>query len=365
MGSLPSHFDLAAAHLVRAPFEAGRWVTALTATAHATGSGSACLVGWLASGEVFGVLARDQQAGMRRDWLEHGGNDPRRNPLVRHGMLSPLMREFSDEEVISPDERRRHPLWNEFYKKIGFTHYAVCHISRRGNGHLSLQVSRTPKQGPIEDGQRRVFRELARHWRNAATLSSALKSEGTRLLAGALDGLSLAAVVLDGFGRIVAMTPAAEKILCRGTLLRANSGGIAAAAAQESATLDAAVQGSLGNLWDAGIASAFPMRGRNGSSAHIRVSPLPRDNDIGFGAAAMIVIDKAGDPDCAPHTRPECFGLTPAETEVARAIISGRRATHIARERCVSIQTVRAQIKSIYAKAGLHSRAELMALRKV
>jgi hypothetical protein len=46
---------------------------------------------------------------MERDYLAFGGNDRRRNPLLHHGLLSPVMRDISDVEAIGRDERRLHP----------------------------------------------------------------------------------------------------------------------------------------------------------------------------------------------------------------------------------------------------------------
>jgi len=53
--------------------------------------------------------------------------------------------------------------------------------------------------------------------------------------------------------------------------------------------------------------------------------------------------------------------LTPAEREVSLALLRGERAAQIARRRRVSVYTVRSQIKSIYAKAGVSGYAEYLA----
>ena len=53
--------------------------------------------------------------------------------------------------------------------------------------------------------------------------------------------------------------------------------------------------------------------------------------------------------------------LTAAEREVARAVLDGRSAGEIARQRGTSVRTVANQVQSIYQKLGVGSRVELAA----
>lgn len=54
------------------------------------------------------------------------------------------------------------------------------------------------------------------------------------------------------------------------------------------------------------------------------------------------------------------YGLTPREQEVYLALVCGKTAPAIAEELVISKATVLTHIKNIYAKAGVHSRAELL-----
>lgn len=55
-------------------------------------------------------------------------------------------------------------------------------------------------------------------------------------------------------------------------------------------------------------------------------------------------------------------GLTPAEEDILRALAANKSPKAIAKDRSVSVATVRSQIKSVYAKLSVHSREELMDL---
>jgi DNA-binding NarL/FixJ family response regulator len=54
--------------------------------------------------------------------------------------------------------------------------------------------------------------------------------------------------------------------------------------------------------------------------------------------------------------------LTPRETQVARLVTHGKRNADIARELCISVNTVESHLKHIYAKLNVHSRIELARL---
>lgn len=56
----------------------------------------------------------------------------------------------------------------------------------------------------------------------------------------------------------------------------------------------------------------------------------------------------------------EAFGLTPAESEIVRAIAEGKAVRDIAGERGRSVDTVRTQLRSILAKTETHSQQDLV-----
>ncbi|MEE4383066.1 MAG: LuxR C-terminal-related transcriptional regulator, partial [Pseudomonadales bacterium] len=65
-------------------------------------------------------------------------------------------------------------------------------------------------------------------------------------------------------------------------------------------------------------------------------------------------------PDRLTPLVAEAFGLTAAESDVVRLIVEGASVEEVARRRGRSLATVRAQIRSIYAKTGTRSQAEFV-----
>lgn len=320
-------------------------------------------MGVLSSGEMqFALSPMRSQSAVRdvlRDWVNHGGNDPRHNPLTARALSAPLLREFCDADVISQDERARHPLWNEFYNRHDLPHYGLCNIWRSADSQIVLTLSRTETQGAIPESERSTFRRLAKRWHDAAMFLRAIKVEGTRILTGALDGLAVSALVLDGFGRVIAMTESAQTIVRAGKFLRLKKGRIEAVRPEDESRLTCAALRSVDSAREKGRIATLRLQGSRGSAITIRAWPLPRQNDLAFGAAALIILEPDGSPGLLD------LGLTAAEIEIAGAVMAGEPLRDIAQTRKASYETVRSQIKSIYSKAGVRSRAEFTARCRV
>lgn len=105
---------------------------------------------------------------------------------------------------------------------------------------------------------------------------------------------------------------------------------------------------------------------------------LARAGPAGFCTAAIRVAAKcAGEvlflkasrvsalarcPAISPELLQKTHGLTPAEARVAIALLEGSSAREVANYLGVSFNTVRTQIKEIYAKLGVNSRANFIKL---
>ena len=82
-----------------------------------------------------------------------------------------------------------------------------------------------------------------------------------------------------------------------------------------------------------------------------------------LGARVLLTLtdlDADAQPDSLVVAR--AFGLSPAETRLALLIGSGTSPAEAADELGISRETVRSQLKGVFAKTGTHRQAELVAL---
>jgi DNA-binding CsgD family transcriptional regulator len=78
--------------------------------------------------------------------------------------------------------------------------------------------------------------------------------------------------------------------------------------------------------------------------------------------ALMIFASSETSQKIAPEILLSLFDFTPAEISITNSILSGALLEGIARSRGGSIDTVRVQLKAIFAKTGTHRQAELVKL---
>jgi DNA-binding NarL/FixJ family response regulator len=100
------------------------------------------------------------------------------------------------------------------------------------------------------------------------------------------------------------------------------------------------------------------VRTRNGVWLLIHASCLQRAD--GTASDAAVVIEPAKASEVAPLIV-DAYELTPREVDVTRALARGLSTNEIAAELHLSRYTVQDHLKSVYEKAGVSSRGELVA----
>ncbi len=167
--------------------------------------------------------------------------------------------------------------------------------------------------------------------------------------------LAFAAIVIDRNFRIVAMTSAAEHVLQAEDILVVRNGRIEGASGTDTIKLNEAFRRFMNAGSKTERSESFIIAGKNDTVANIRFSPLVLSDGLLGQAMAILSVEPL-------QASAQVLGrLTTAEAEVAAALLAGGRATEIACRRNVSVETVRSQIKSIYAKFDVRGHVELIA----
>jgi DNA-binding CsgD family transcriptional regulator len=354
--------DIAGAidRLAEAPYAEDQWHEALRLLAAATGSAFTQMAGWTKPSQVPLNVAWNAQDGMLERWRAVGGTNPAVNPVVRAGLKTPNLHLVSDDEIVSLHARKQLPIWQEFYEPYDLPHLCFTPLWRDEidpRCHLMLVACRNGRAGVIGPADRAAFAAIARPWREALLLSQAVGREGGRVLAGAFDALSVAAVALDAFGLIVAASQTAEALLCHQRVIGVRSGHLRGV----TPTANRALEQVLAPFLTMQRTPPPPATARlcgNGEELRIRVSALPRHRfAAGFSATTLVVMEAPPASLLCPEL---AASLTPAERDIATALLRGERPSQIAARRQVSISTVRSQLKVIFDKAGVSGQFEFV-----
>jgi len=180
-------------------------------------------------------------------------------------------------------------------------------------------------------------------------------------LAG-LDRLGFAAFILDANGAVREMNERANKLLCGDPCVHMGNARLRFSDAALNTTFEAALHGAT---WHPPRSSLFRLRGAHNELHEVTVSPLyPAEGAPAntAGLALAVVARSRPDADHVARRVRRLYGLTDAEARVAAALALGETVCQIAVAYGVRISTVRAQVRSIFEKTGVHRQSDLVRL---
>jgi DNA-binding CsgD family transcriptional regulator len=266
----------------------------------------------------------------------------------------------ADPEFITDEERRRHPLYQEFLEPSGCHYVSGAVLEATSDLRIVASVCHTKTQGPPQTSQRELFAALLPRLRSAALLQARLENQAAAVALGVLQSVGIAVILCDFAGRIVGFSEAGERILLEGRVLTQRAGRLRAISPASERALSAALDraASLTSLFTP-RSSAVLLRDAEGVAAKVAdVTPLPSSsNSLRIGGRLLVTI---GVPKLRARGVWEELGLTEAEADVARSLVTGASLRDIAAGRAVSVETVRAQLKSVFAKLGVRRQTELL-----
>jgi DNA-binding CsgD family transcriptional regulator len=211
-------------------------------------------------------------------------------------------------------------------------------------GYLCLHRAESPHG--FTPAEVRMVGRLAASLGNGCRLS--LAAPGTEGIAAIAPGV----VVLHPDHTLAAITGEAERLLAHVADYSSRAGRLPAAVYAAAACLQSIDRGTA--LSDA--SPTVRVRSINGGWLLVHATHLHGtvDDDI------AVIIEPAHPSRTAPLVL-SSLGLTPREAEVALLVLRGASTTTIGAELHLSAYTVKDHLKSIFDKAGVRSRRDLMA----
>jgi len=192
----------------------------------------------------------------------------------------------------------------------------------------------------------------------------------------ALDRLSSGVLLVDGTGAVAFANRSAQRMLEDGDGLRlrklahgAGLGDLIAEDAMANKAIGAAIRATLNrDPYDTPhFSNCVTVARTSGAASYtLQFSALGDHSefggDVGAYAAIVFIADGAQAVEIDPALLQNAYGLTPAEAKVAVALVESGTAEQVADVLGTSPNTVRTQIKQIYAKLGVDTRARFVKL---
>ena len=279
-------------------------------------------------------------------WLQKFRQNPRMGAVV-------------SQDLYPPEELVKTEFYNDYLRLFEKFHQCGCTLG--GNNYLTLIRPRgAPKYQPRELA---LVNHVYPHLLNAAKLQgerSVLRAvvEANNHLTGETR---MAALLVDGRGRVIYSNPAATAMLNKEPALRISGKTLQARDSAANAAAHALIEEAVKNGTGAGGTVAVPRAGK--LPLCLRVIPLPAILGILPGGAALVVMADPARPLQTPAAVLErMFSLTRAEARLAKFLAQGLSISEAVEMLGVSRNTVKAQAKAIYSKTGVRSQAQLVAL---
>ena len=342
--------------------EPNGWGTALELLAEATGSMRAQLVGFGGSHALPFNWITNISDGHMRLFEQLDGYAPSVNFRVAADRAARREIVFErDYDAVIPD--LQHDGYRDFCEQAEMPFGCQAMLVEGEGGAVGMALLRSQRDGRTDERIRDMFRHASIAARVAVRMQVALEQQGNLLISNSLEAMSAACLLFDGCGRLRTATETAEARLAQCNHLRLIDGRLVADDPILNVQLDRAFAGLT----------------RPGGRDHVRL-PLQaasaarsamaldlfrirrREWSFGFEPSVIGVFRTAGraTPDHAALA--SAFGFTAAESAIAASLAEGRSRQEIARDRGVTVETLRGQLKTLYAKTGCGREAELVAL---
>jgi DNA-binding CsgD family transcriptional regulator len=295
------------------------------------------------------------QAYLEGGWQQHNTRATRAAALQYPGFVG-------DHDIFSLDEIEKEPIYVDFFRKFGLGWCVGTTIVAPSGDLLVLNIEREFDRGIMDTADVRSFNPLRPHLARSALMSARLRLERAQSATRTLEAVGLPAAVISADGRVLSVNSLLEGLGAR-VIARAH-GRLGLADRAAGRLLDAAIA-RLDRTVEGTVASIpVPADESMGPPLIVHLVPVRREAHDLFARALGILVITPVIPGEASSTLllQGLFDLSPAEAKVAKGIGSGETIETMAAGFGLSRETIRAQLKSVFAKTGTRRQAELAAL---
>lgn len=293
------------------------------------------------------------------------------NPRLADGMGRPAGTVRYDHAFMSEAEIERDEYYADFVRPLDLKYFVSGHLLCLPRHASLFTVQLSAAQGHVGDVEIGLVQRLIPHMRHALDVRIRLAKIGQRNggLVHGLAALDEAAMLVDGYGRILHENPAATK-MCSNADGMISTGRVLRFADRAAdaglANVLAGLRPLEGDRIETHTRSFAARRPGGGRPYAVSVRALPASDAFAealLGAAALVFIR---DPDTYVRLDRkllrQSYGLTAAEADLAAMFDTGTTLADAAEQRGVSITTVRSQLYAVMAKLGVNRQTDLMGL---
>jgi DNA-binding CsgD family transcriptional regulator len=281
------------------------------------------------------------------------------NPWAPHCAVRQPGISIIGHDIYPQSELMRSEFYCDFLSRLDVKSTAGCTIDK-GFERTFLISTMTVDDDPdlirpIAD----QFSRLAPHLKRAADFyRREPKLRAVSELGGTLfDAVNIGMVMIGEGSRVKAWSEAAQQIVADTTVLRTSPFG---RVTLRHETAQAGLHAMLGRAYDGPKQMTFTDDAVKTTLVHVTKDRLSYYFE---GPTVILLLERPGRKGASDlDIFSAAHGLTKSETRALAGILAGKSAAEIARESGLSRETIRSQVKSLYARLDVRSEAELLRL---
>jgi DNA-binding CsgD family transcriptional regulator len=291
------------------------------------------------------------------------------DPRLALGRSRPGDRWHSDADTFTESFRNQDRFYREYLRPLGGGESLMAWTAADAGRLATIMLVRDRARGRLPEADRARLAQVLPHLDRALRLTRRLEdlAESVSVGKAMLDGETEAVACVGRDRRIFMANAAFERVLAPGSALTRRNDRLVAQAPGVQKALERAIDDACDLAAGARRASAACPVVTLQQDGHlplvISVVPLvppPAEARRARPAALLKVSDPMAPPSELIMQRG--FGLTDAETRLARGLFEGEALADLASRFKLSHNTVKSQMRSVFAKTGVSSRANLLVL---
>ncbi|MES5485881.1 helix-turn-helix transcriptional regulator [Bradyrhizobium sp. INPA03-11B] len=267
----------------------------------------------------------------------------------------------SEQDVFTLEEWERDPYRTEWNKKWGFEHACATAVHSPSGELVVFHMERLAGEPAFSRQDLDFLDRFRPHLARASLLATRWRLARMQAATEALALVDLPALAIERSGRVLVANALIEGMT---DVLRWLPGDRIAMRDAAADTLLRAGLSQLGSPLEKGVRSFAACRADNQDRVVVHLVSMPGEaRDLFDGAVGILIV--------TPVTAPQApslalirglFDLSPSEARVARGIVQGQTIGDIAALHGLSRETIRNQVKAVFAKTGTHSQRDVVAL---
>lgn len=273
------------------------------------------------------------------------------------------------DELVPNDELVDSEFYRQYLEPAGVFHILGADTRETDGLHARLRAMRGYHEPAFDDDAKNLFARVVPHLRRAIQIHARLnRIESERdLYAGAVNQLAMGTVILDEAGDVLKTNEPATAILNAKDGIAIKDGRLYFSDAETRRAFAAIVDEVriAGTASPVQVVRALRVRrpsGRADLGVIIRPVPQSQWSEGRSPAIAVFISDPEQQTSTSLETLMQLFGFTRAESALTLMLGRGLSLSEASDELGISQHTARAQLKSVFAKAGVTRQAELIRL---